>query len=320
MTEPKLGGDAYLAAGVDPRRREPFFRTLRAHGLSAIGWGDRIEIGEIPQGSDLVAAVDGVGTKTILLGQTARLRTAGWDAVAMVVNDLLARGARPRFLCNAFLADRLREKETEVLEGFFDGARDVRAQVLAGDTAELPGLLREGTFEIVAIALGVHARRRALGPEGAQPGDVLLGLPSSGPHANGFSLIRTAIPPGGLEEDWDGTSAEECLLAPTRIYLSPIGDLLSYCEVHALAHITGGGFDNVKRIIPDGLEGRIDFGSWAVPPIFGFLQSEGNIPEEEMRRTFNLGIGMVLVVPPQEAERIRGERGDLVVVGEVVAP
>lgn len=301
----KRGEDLYRAAGVDPDRKDAFLRALRRHGLSAEGWGDRLDLGEIPEEADLVAAADGVGTKTILLARAGHYRTAGWDAAAMVVNDLLARGARPRFLLDVFLADRLREAETEVLEGFFDAARETGAKVLAGETAELPGLLAEGSFEILAIGLGLLPRRKARVPRGGRAGDVLLGLASSGPHASGFSLVRRALEkfPQGLAEDWDGTSAEECLLAPTRIYLSLVGDVLHYCEVHSLAHITGGGLlGRVGKMVSPGCEAVLRFASWPPPEWVLGLSKWTGIEPIDLGDVMNLGIGFVIALDPFEAE------------------
>jgi phosphoribosylformylglycinamidine cyclo-ligase len=307
-------------SGVDIAAGDELVRRLQGFAPAIGGFSGFFPIDEE---RFLVASTDGVGTKLELALQMEKFDTVGIDLVAMVVNDIVTCGARPLFFLDYYATGKLDVDQAEkVLRGVLTGCEEAGCQLLGGETAEMPGFYPAGKFDLAGFGVGVVKKDEALTGQAVKAGDVLLGIPSSGPHSNGFSLIRKVLKVADLALDrpFGSQTLGEALLMPTRIYVSEVMSLLGRFEVHALAHITGGGFENIKRVIPKGLEIRIDFGSWAIPPIFGFLQSEGNIPDDEMRRTFNLGVGMVLVVPPGTAERIRAERGDLAVLGEVVAP
>ncbi len=310
----------YKLSGVDTAAGDELVRRIQGLGLPAIGGFS----GMFPIDDErfLVASTDGVGTKLDVALQLEKYDTVGIDLVAMVVNDIVTCGARPLFFLDYFATSKLDVDQAEqVIRGIVAACDEAGCQLLGGETAEMPGFYPAGKFDLAGFGVGVVAKAQAITGKEVKAGDVLLGIPSSGPHSNGFSLIRKILKVADLPMDrpFGSETLGAALLTPTRIYVTEVLSLAQRFELHAIAHITGGGFDNVQRVIPEGLVARIDFGSWAVPPIFGFLQNEGNIPDDEMRRTFNLGIGMVLVVPPQVAERIRAERGDLVVVGEVVA-
>jgi phosphoribosylformylglycinamidine cyclo-ligase len=310
---------SYKLSGVDISAGEELVRRIQA---LVPGIGGFSGLFPIDDERFLVASTDGVGTKLDLALQAEKYDTVGIDVVAMVVNDLVTCGARPLFFLDYFATGKLDVDQAEqVVRGVVAGCAEAGCVLLGGETAEMPGFYPAGKFDLAGFGVGVVAKAQALTGKNVAAGDVLLGIPSSGPHSNGYSLVRKVLKVADLALDrpFGSETLGAALLTPTRIYVNEILSLTQRFEVHGIAHITGGGFDNVQRVMPDGLRARIDFGAWPVPPIFGFLQSEGNIPEEEMRTTFNLGIGMVLVVPPREAERIRGERGDLAVVGEVVA-
>lgn len=309
----------YKLSGVDIAAGDELVRRIQAFAPAIGGFSGFFPIDEE---RFLVASTDGVGTKLELAIQARKFDTVGIDLVAMVVNDIVTCGAKPLFFLDYFACGKLDVDQAEqVVRGIVQGCDEAGCQLLGGETAEMPGFYPPGKFDLAGFGVGVVAKNRALTGQGIQAGDVLLGIPSSGPHSNGFSLIRKVLKVADLPLDhpFGASTLGDALLTPTRIYVNEALSLMQRFEVRGIAHITGGGFDNVRRILPGGLEARIDYGSWTAPPIFGFLQSQGNVPDDDMRRTFNLGIGMVLVVSPQAAEKIRAERGDLVVVGEVVA-
>ncbi len=308
----------YKTAGVDVDAASDLVRRIASFAPAIGGFS-----GLFPIDDDrfLVASTDGVGTKLEIAFQMRRVDTIGTDLVAMVVNDLVTTGARPLFFLDYFATGRLDVDQAEqVLRGVARACEEASCQLLGGETAEMPGFYPGGKFDLAGFGVGIVERQRAITGQNVASGDVLLGIPSSGPHSNGFSLIRKILHVADLALDrpFGSQTLGEALLTPTRIYVGEVLKLVERFEIHGIAHITGGGFTNVDRVIPKGLAARIDHGSWAVPPIFGFLQSEGNVLEDEMRRTFNLGIGMVLVVPPAVAQGMRSERPDLIVVGEVV--
>jgi len=255
----------------------------------------------------LVAGTDGVGTKLKVAFATGRHDTIGIDAVAMCVNDLLCLGARPLFFLDYIGTGRLeREQALEVMKGIVTGCRQADCALLGGETATMPGFYREGEYDLVGFAVGVVERSRIVDGSQITPGNVLIGLASNGLHSNGFSLARkvlfevAGVKPEDTVQELGCTVAQE-LLKPTRIYVRPVLDALSYYRVKrvitGLAHVTGGGLPgNLLRLLPEGCAARIQLGSWPVPPIFGFLQSKGDIGEEEMYRVFNMGIGLVMVV------------------------
>jgi phosphoribosylformylglycinamidine cyclo-ligase len=274
----------------------------------------------------LVAATDGVGTKLRIAIDTRRLGGIGIDLVAMCANDLVCQGAEPLFFLDYFATGRLSvEEAARVIEGVADGCREAGCALIGGETAEMPGLYAGGDFDLAGFAVGAMERRAGL-PAGVAEGDVLLGLGASGPHSNGYSLIRRVVADAGL--GWDdpcpfGEGAlGEALLAPTRIYVRPALAAIRAGGVHALAHVTGGGLlENLPRVLPDGLGAEIDGAAWARPAVFRWLAETGGIAEAEMLRTFNCGIGMVAVVAPDRAgalaEVLREAGGSVAEIGRV---
>jgi phosphoribosylformylglycinamidine cyclo-ligase len=260
----------------------------------------------------LVAATDGVGTKLKLAGEIDRHDTIGIDLVAMCVNDLVVQGAEPLFFLDYFATGKLDPARAEaVIAGIAEGCRIAGCALIGGETAEMPGLYAPGDYDLAGFAVGAVERAAILDGAAIAAGDVLIGLESSGPHANGFSLIRQVVETLGLA--WDApagfaaTSLGEALLTPTRIYVASALAAHRAGLLKGLAHITGGGFpDNVSRILPDGAGAEIDAGSWTLPAVFRWLMEDGGISPGDMASTFNCGIGMIAVVAaPDAAEAAR---------------
>ncbi|TPE52973.1 phosphoribosylformylglycinamidine cyclo-ligase [Amaricoccus solimangrovi] len=267
--------------------------------LKAAGYDDPI----------LVAATDGVGTKLRVAIESGALGTVGIDLVAMCVNDLVCQGAEPLFFLDYFATGKLDPAEAAtVIEGIAEGCVQAGAALVGGETAEMPGMYAEKDFDLAGFAVGAMSREASL-PSGVAPGDVLLGLASSGVHSNGYSLVRRVVERAGLA--WDapcpfgpGTLAE-ALLAPTRIYVKPALAAIRAGGVHALAHITGGGLtENLPRVLPEGIGAEIDLDAWTPPPVFGWLRDTAAISEPEMLKTFNCGVGLIVVVAPDRAEAV----------------
>ena len=278
----------------------------------------------------LVASADGVGTKLKVAFLTGEHRTVGVDLVNHCVNDILVQGARPIFFLDYLATGRLApDVSAAVIEGIAAGCKENHCALLGGETAEMPGFYADGEYDLAGFVVGLVDRSRVIDGRTITPGDVLIGLPSSGLHTNGYSLARQIIfEKRGLRVDSAVGELErsigEELLRPHRSYLKVVTPLLEAGLVKGLAHITGGGLtDNVPRVLPDGTAVRIDRPAWTVPPIFRFLQREGEVPDAEMYRTFNMGIGMVLVCGTDEADTVLsrlagGEEPDAVPVGEVI--
>lgn len=316
----------YSGAGVDlergaeiVRRIAPLARETHRPGVLG-GIGGFGGLFEAPCGGYrepvLVAGADGVGTKLKLCGEAGRLEAPGVDLVAMCVNDLLAMGAEPLFFLDYCAANRLDPDRLEpLLKGIVRGCREAGAALLGGETAELPNTYVDDGLELVGFCVGVAEKDRLLDASRVGEGDVLLGLSSSGPHSNGFSLVRRIVEQAGGLGALDG-SLVDALCEPTRIYVRSVLPLAQSGRLKAIAHITGGGLpENVERIVPDGLAARIDAGAWPWPAIFDWLSREGPVEREEMLRTFNCGIGLVLAVGREEAA---AAREDLVAAGEEV--
>ena len=255
----------------------------------------------------LVSGTDGVGTKLMLARQLDRHDTIGIDLVAMCVNDILTSGAEPLFFLDYFATGRLEVEHAQaVIEGIAEGCHQAGCALIGGETAEMPGMYGDGEYDLAGFAVGAVERSELLDGSRIMAGHRLLGLASSGPHSNGYSLIRKVIEHSGADLSAplegagnDSVTLGDALLAPTRIYVKPVLELLSRGGVDGMAHITGGGLtENIVRVIPDGLGIEIDTASWDRPAVFGWLQKNGGIEEREMLRTFNCGIGMVLVTPP----------------------
>jgi phosphoribosylformylglycinamidine cyclo-ligase len=263
----------------------------------------------------LVACTDGVGTKVKLAAELGVINTVGIDCVAMNVNDLIVQGAEPLFFLD-YLGLHTQEPETtaQIVEGVARGCEIAGCALIGGECAEMPDIYAEGDFDIAGFSVGVVELHRAIDPLHAQAGDVLIGLPSSGVHSNGFSLVRKIISKRRLKLDrehaeLDGESLGSLLLEPTRIYAQPIVKLLRHYRVKkvvsAMAHITGGGLPgNLPRMLPPKLDAVVDTRTWDIPPIFDFLQKMGGVETEEMYRVFNMGIGYVLAIRPSFADSV----------------
>ena len=287
--------------------------TLRPEVLSGIGgFGGlfALDLGRFKE-PVLVSGTDGVGTKLKVAFAAARHDTVGIDLVAMCVNDVVVVGAEPLFFLDYFATGKLAaEQAVLVVRGIAEGCRQAGCALIGGETAELPGFYAAGEYDLAGFAVGCVERSRLLDGHAVVPGDLVLGIASSGLHSNGYSLARRAL----LERhplDWappelEGSTLAEALLVPTRIYAKAVLALLSSVEVKALAHITGGGLPgNVPRNLPEGTRAVLDERRWPRPPIFDLVAREGAVPREEMLRTFNLGLGLVAVVPAASAEAAR---------------
>ncbi len=272
----------------------------------------------------LVAATDGVGTKLKLAIETGAVATVGIDLVAMCVNDLIVQGAEPLFFLDYFATGHLDvEHATQIVEGIAEGCRQAGAALIGGETAEMPGLYAGGDFDLAGFAVGAAERNALLPSDDIKAGDTLIGLPSTGVHSNGFSLVRKIVETNGLNWDSpapfaDGLSLGEAFITPTKIYVKELMPLIQAGLLKALCHITGGGLtENLPRVLPDGLGAKVHLSAWERAPVFNWLQKAGGIDEAELLRTFNCGIGMVLVVSAEEATRLELEGA--VWIGELVA-
>ncbi len=255
----------------------------------------------------LVSGTDGVGTKLKLALALKRHDTIGIDLVAMCVNDIVVTGAEPLFFLDYYATARLElDVAADVIKGIAEGCKQSGAALTGGETAEMPGLYQDGDYDLAGFCVGIVEKSRIIGPDRVRPGDVLIGLASSGPHANGYSLIRKILEVSGadLNQPLAGRPLGEQLLTPTRIYVKPLLALIGQIEVHALAHITGGGLpENLPRVLPRDTKAVIDTRTWQRPALFDWLQQQGRVEESEMLRTFNCGVGMVACVARSDADR-----------------
>ena len=260
----------------------------------------------------LVAATDGVGTKLRIAIDTGNVDTIGIDLVAMCVNDLVCQGAEPLFFLDYFATGKLAlDEATRIIEGIAAGCEASGCALIGGETAEMPGMYHDGDFDLAGFAVGAMERGGEL-PVDVAEGDVLLGLASDGVHSNGYSLVRRIVDVSGLTwadaAPFAGGTLGAALLAPTRLYVKPALTAVRAGGVHALAHITGGGLtENLPRVLPDGMGADIDLGAWELPPVFQWLAETGGMAEAEMLKTFNAGIGMVLVVAADQVETTRAQ-------------
>jgi phosphoribosylformylglycinamidine cyclo-ligase len=255
----------------------------------------------------LVSGTDGVGTKLKLAMELGRHDTIGIDLVAMCANDIIVLGAEPLFFLDYYATGHLDvDIAAEVVGGIARGCELAGAALVGGETAEMPGMYEGGDYDLAGFCVGVVEKERIIDGSRVRAGDTLIGLASSGPHSNGYSLIRKILSVSGaaLDMELDGRPLGERLLAPTRIYVKPLLALLQEVEVHALAHITGGGLpENLPRVLPEGTRAMIDSSSWQRPVVFDWLAEQGNVEAGELYRTFNCGVGMVLSVAADAAER-----------------
>ncbi|NHA14816.1 phosphoribosylformylglycinamidine cyclo-ligase [Thioalkalivibrio sp. XN279] len=306
----------YKDAGVDidagnalVERIKPAVRATHRPGvLSGIGgFGGLFEVPAGYQRPVLVAGTDGVGTKLKLAIETGRHDTVGIDLVAMCVNDVIVQGAEPLFFLDYYATGRLDvDVAASVIAGIAAGCRQAGAALLGGETAELPGFYEGGEYDLAGFCVGVVEHDRIIDGARVAPGDAVVGIASSGLHSNGYSLARKVLARSGAGPDTllEGRSLFDQLLAPTRIYVKPLLALLGEVEVHAMAHITGGGLpENLPRVLPENTTATIDTRSWRRPAVFDWLQAEGGIADAELYRTFNCGLGMAVVLPAAQAQR-----------------
>jgi len=327
----------YKSAGVDiaagaalVERIKPIANKTRTAGVLA-GLGGFGSLFELPldryQNPVLVSGTDGVGTKLKLAIELGRHNTVGIDLVAMCVNDIIVQGAEPLFFLDYFATGKLDvETAAQVINGIGQGCELAGAALVGGETAEMPGMYSDGDYDLAGFCVGIVEKAKILDGSQVKTGDKLLGLASSGPHSNGYSLIRKIVTHSGadLNAPFGNSTLGATLLEPTRIYVKNLLALLDKIPVHALAHITGGGLtENLPRVLPDGIHAEIDLDSWGFPPIFQWLQEQGKVTQANMLTTFNCGIGMIIIVAPEDestAKLMLAELGETVFsVGELVA-
>jgi phosphoribosylformylglycinamidine cyclo-ligase len=332
-------GLTYAQAGVDidagnalVERIKPLARsTARAGATPSLGgFGALFDLKAAGYEDPLlVTTTDGVGTKLKVAIETGRHETVGVDLVAMCVNDLLAQGAEPLLFLDYYATGRLEvDAAAAVIAGIAEGCRQAGCALVGGETAEMPGMYSAGDYDMAGFCVGAVDRDKVLPKLDQQkPGDIMIAMGSSGPHSNGYSLIRRIVERSGLAWDAPAPFAEdqslaEALLTPTRIYVKPVLPYLKAGRIKGLAHITGGGLiENPPRAIADGLVPRFDWNAWTLPPVFEWLQQTGGVATEEMRRTFNCGVGLVLIVDthdlPDVLEGLARAEEDAFVVGEL---
>jgi phosphoribosylformylglycinamidine cyclo-ligase len=306
----------YKSAGVDieagnnlVERIKPIAARTRTAGVMA-GLGGFGSMFELPldryREPVLVSGTDGVGTKLKLAGEMNVHDTIGIDLVAMCVNDIIVQGAEPLFFLDYFATGRLDvDTAAAVIEGIGKGCEQAGAALVGGETAEMPGMYPDGEYDLAGFCVGIVEKSKALDGNKVKVGDKLIGIASSGPHSNGYSLIRKILAVSGakLDAPFEGKTLGETLLAPTRIYVKPLLALLDKIGVHALAHITGGGItENLPRVLLDGMNAEIDLSAWQMPAVFKWLQAQGNVAEADMLTTFNCGIGMIVCVAPEDEQ------------------
>ncbi|WP_025845484.1 phosphoribosylformylglycinamidine cyclo-ligase [Paenibacillus ehimensis] len=312
--------DAYKQAGVDiaagneavERMKKHVKTTFRPEVLTDLGgfgalFGLNKDKYEEPV---LVSGTDGVGTKLKIAFAMDKHDTIGIDAVAMCVNDIVVQGAEPLFFLDYLACDKvIPEKIEAIVKGISDGCVQSGCALIGGETAEMPGMYGEGEYDIAGFTVGIVDKKKIIDGSTIRPGDVVLGLASSGVHSNGFSLVRKLLLEDkgyGLHDSIDelGGRLGDTLLMPTKLYVKPVLAVLEEVPIKGMAHITGGGFlENIPRVLPEGVNVEIDYGSWPILPIFQLMQREGGISNNDMFRTFNMGIGMVVIVAEDQAAR-----------------
>ena len=311
--------DSYAAAGVDITAGYRAVELMKKHIARTVIPGAASDIGDfgglfVPDLAGmkkpvLVSGTDGVGTKIKLAFLMDRHDTVGIDCVAMCVNDVICCGAKPLFFLDYIACGRNKpERIAEIVGGVAEGCVQAGCALIGGETAEHPGLMPEDEYDLAGFTVGIVDADKIVDRNAMREGDVILGLRSSGVHSNGFSLVRRVFDVERRDLTARvselGMSLGECLLTPTRIYVKPVLELMKRVAVKGVSHITGGGFyENIPRSIPDGLTARIERAAIPVPPIFDLIAKEGNIPERDMFNTFNMGVGMSLVVAKDEADR-----------------
>lgn len=332
---------SYRDAGVDidagarlVERIKPLAAATARPGILA-GLGGFGALFELPLADYrqpvLVSGTDGVGTKLKLAIELGRHDSIGIDLVAMCANDILVSGAEPLFFLDYYATGKLDvEVAATVIAGIARGCELAGCALTGGETAEMPGLYQDGDYDLAGFCVGIAEKADLILPERVAVGDVLLGLKASGPHSNGYSLIRKVLALSGadtartLAQDLDGASLGERLLAPTRIYVRSVLALTRALRVHALAHITGGGLtENLPRVLPPGTRARVDLDAWRRPAVFDWIQTQGGISDAEMLRTFNCGVGMVVCLAPEDVEpaleQLRAAGEEVWVMGQIEA-
>ena len=309
---------SYRDAGVDidagnalVERIKPLVEATRRPEVMAGlgGFGGLFQLGERFNDPVLVSGTDGVGTKLLLARQLNVHNTIGIDLVAMCVNDILVCGAEPLFFLDYFACGALDiDTAADVVAGIANGCKQAGCALIGGETAEMPGMYGDGEYDLAGFTVGGVDRAALIDGSAVTEGDVVLGLASSGPHSNGYSLIRRIIDHSGAGLDLaiGEASLGEAVLTPTRIYVASIQAILKSASIHGMAHITGGGLsENILRVVPENLGLEVDQSQWPCPPLFDWLAGSGNVAPEEMRRTFNMGIGFVLICPASQIDAVR---------------
>ncbi|MCW8955855.1 MAG: phosphoribosylformylglycinamidine cyclo-ligase [Gammaproteobacteria bacterium] len=308
---------SYRDAGVDIDAGNQLIEKIKPHVAKTIRPGVLGSLGgfgglfEIPvdryQKPVLVSGTDGVGTKLKLALELNKHDTIGIDLVAMCVNDILVLGAEPLYFLDYYATGHLdSDVASDVIKGIAEGCVQSGAALIGGETAEMPGMYAEGEYDLAGFCVGIVEKSRIIDGSAVKAGNALIGIASSGPHSNGYSLIRKVlqVSQANLQQDCGGQALGQALLAPTRIYVQSIRQLLDQLDVHAMSHITGGGLlENIPRVMPENTRAQIQRSSWELPAAFQWLQQQGNIEMNEMYRTFNCGVGMVLVVEAEDAEQ-----------------
>ncbi len=319
---------SYRDAGVDieagdalVEQIKPFAkRTMRPEVLAGIGgFGSLFEMPSKFKNPVLVSGTDGVGTKLKLAFELNKHDTVGIDLVAMSVNDILVQGAEPLFFLDYFACGKLEVgTAAQVIKGIAEGCEQSGCALVGGETAEMPGMYPAGEYDLAGFAVGCVDKENIINGTTIAEGDVVLGLASSGAHSNGYSFIRKLIDQSGidLESDFEGKKFKDVVMAPTRIYVKPLLNLIATLPVKGMAHITGGGItENIPRVLPQGLTAEIKKHSWVMPPLFKWLQAQGNVTDSEMYKTFNCGIGMAVIVAQQhaaQAQKLLQDMGETV--------
>lgn len=314
-----------LQAGYESveRIKKHVARTKNLGMMSAIGgFGGAFDLSSYNfKNPVLVSGTDGVGTKLKLAFELDIHNTIGIDVVAMCANDILAQGAIPLFFLDYLAVGKNYPEQVEaIVEGVAEGCVQAGCAIVGGETAEMAGFYEDGEYDIAGFCVGAQEKELLLSTENTKPGQVVIGLPSSGVHSNGFSLVRKILKDNniGLNEEFNGSTVGETLLTPTKIYVKEVLKVLEEVKVAGIAHITGGGFhENLPRALKDGLGMKIDKNSYEVPEIFKYLQEKGKIDEEEMYHIFNMGVGMALIVNKEDVDKTLSLIDNAFVLGEV---
>lgn len=330
--------EIYKEAGVDVKAGYKAVELMKKHVqgthipgvMSSLGgFGGAFDLGpHMLKNPVLVSGTDGVGTKLVLAFEMDNHNTVGIDLVAMCINDIIAMGAKPLFFLDYIAMGKvLPEKIEKIINGISKGCIEAGAALIGGETAEMPAMYKENEYDLAGFTVGIVDKDKIITGEKIKEGNIIIGLPSSGVHSNGFSLIRKIIKEANLKiykkyEQLDDILGIN-LLNPTKIYVKQVQKVLENIEILGISHITGGGFiENIPRSLPDGLAAKINLGTWEVPPIFNFLAKHGNIIEKEMYGIFNMGIGMTLIVSKEDSNMVLKELESInekaYIIGEII--